>query len=145
MTVRNITSALKRVEKFKNEGAHLQALIQGYHLNLQLIRYVLSHCREESELPVKKVKHLVKEFAKEYAASNDLKAVLSKSSFKTVKLWLDKMESFFKVLKIEQPRNVKALAQETMQILHMLNISANKLIGNKPGSAQEQSGRSSTS
>ena len=135
MTERKITSALKRVEKFKKDGAHLQALIQGYHLNLQLIKYILSCSRTDSEIPVKKVKHLVKEFSKEYAVSNDLRAVLAKSSFKTVKLWLEKMETFFKTLKIEQPRNVKALMQETMQILHMLNISANKMLGNKPNAA----------
>ncbi len=130
MTERKITSALKRVEKFKKEGAQLQALIEGYHLNLLLIKYILSGSGTGKQFEAKKVKHLLREFHRQYSTSDQVRGVLTKSSFKTVKLWLEKMDVFFKEIKIKQPQTTRALTLETMQILNMLNISANKMKSN---------------
>lgn len=105
----------------------LEALLKSYHLNVELIKYMLSTFAVNYSADGKKIKVIVHDFLEEIAVNPELKSVMNKRNLKVVKPWLDKMDLFFKNLKIKQPANTKALLLETEKIFSILNISASKL------------------
>ncbi len=127
MTSRKISSALNTVNVCKKDGYFLEALIKNYHLNLELIKHILSVTVPGYSIENKKVKTIVKEFQNEIALNQALKSLITKKTFKQAKIWFLKMDVYFKKLKMEQPINTKALLSEAEQIFGILNISANKL------------------
>jgi hypothetical protein len=126
MTGKKIQFAAKRIEKFKKSSAHIQALILQYHLNIDLIKHILTRYDKSSGENIKKVKLLLKEFSRLYSKNNDLRGILTKNNFKSVKLWMGKMDLFFKTLKMAPPTNTKSLLSETEKVFHILNISTTK-------------------
>ena len=127
MTERKILYALNRIKACKEQGFLLEALLKNYHLNLDIIKYILETCSEEYSPKDKKIKEIFHQFLEEVAVKPKLKAVLNKKNLKIVKPWLHKMEQFFKTLKMHAPSNVKALQVETEKITGLLNISFVKL------------------
>jgi hypothetical protein len=133
MTERKITFALKRIEACKKGGFFLEGLMKAYHLNLDLVKYILSSASETYSAKDKKLKQISKHFVHELSVNPNMKSLIQKNSFKAVKLWLEKMDVFLKTLRHKQPANVKALLLETEKIFGILNISVNKLfVRNKP-------------
>jgi hypothetical protein len=127
MTGRKITYNLNRIKSAKREGYELEALIKSYHLNLDLIKYLLKSAISSYSFKDKKIKVIVNDFIKAIANDPQLKAIINKKSLKAVKTWLDKTDAFFKAMKTELPKNTSSLQQETEKIFGILNISANKL------------------
>lgn len=129
MTERKILYALNRIKSCKEHGFALEALIKNYHLNLDIIKHILSSSIEDYSAKDKKIKMIVNELMEEISVNNKLKAILNKKNLKTVKPWLLKMEDFFRALKMTYPTptNLKALQSETEKIFGILNISVNKL------------------
>ncbi len=105
----------------------MEALIKTYHLNIDLVKYILESCSEGYSTRGKKIKAVLHQFLEEVNVNPKLKAVLNKRNLKSLKPWLDKMDRFFKTLKMQAPSNLSALQQETEKIFGILNISANKL------------------
>lgn len=129
MTERKITYALNRIKTCKEQGFLLEALLKNYHLNLAIIKYILSVNSEVYSPKGEKIKTVFHKFIDEISVNPKLRSILNKKNLKMLKPWLDKMEQFFKLLKNQQPANVKALLSETEQIFGILNISAFKLFG----------------
>jgi hypothetical protein len=103
MTGKKITYDLGEIEKIRKQGLFLQALLHHYHLNAEVIRYLLTGSGEAPAARPQKVKALLKEFSQWYHSNDDLRAILNKGSFKSIKLWMKKMETFFKDLQVSGP------------------------------------------
>ena len=127
MTERKIVYALNRINSCKEKGFLLEALLKNYHLNLNIIRYILGTCSESYSPRGKKIKEVFHQFLEETSTNPKLRSVLNKRNLKIVKPWLQKMDLFFKTLKMQQPSNVRILQQETEKITGLLNISFVKL------------------
>lgn len=127
MTERKIAYALNRIKLCKEQGFYLEALIKNYHLNVDLIKFMLSNAIPKYSAKDKKIKVIVREFLKEIESNAKLKAILNKKNLKTVKPWLDDMDAFFKILKLHYPSNIKSLQADTEKVFALLNISVNKL------------------
>lgn len=127
MTDRKITYALSRIKSAKQNGYPLEALLKSYHLNVEILKFILSSTAKEHSFENKKIKVIVHEFIKEIEQDAALKTIIHKRSIKSLKPWLLKMDTFFKNLKLEQPKNLSQLQDETEKIFGLLKISANKL------------------
>src|SRR6185312_9215812 len=99
MTEKKIAYALNRIKASKENGYAMEALIKSYHLNLDVIKYILSNTIKDYSAKDKKIKVIVQEFMKETSMNIKLKSILNKKNLKIVKPWLDKMDDFFKALK----------------------------------------------
>ena len=118
---------MNRIKACKEQGFMLEALIKTYHLNVELIKYILSTCSEDYLTKDKKIKAVFHKFQEEVLVNPKLRATLSKKNLKILKPWFDKIDVFFKALKMRQPANTKALQLESEKIMALLNISASKL------------------
>ena len=127
MTNRKINNSLKKIESSIKSGHVLEALLKYYHLNIDIIKLIMSNAKPDYSFENKKFKMVVREFQNEIAVNPDLKPIINKKTFRLVKTWLVKMDEFFKKLKFEEPNNTKQLMVETEKIFSILNISANKL------------------
>lgn len=127
MTERKITYALSRITSAKQNGYSLEALLKSYHLNVELVKFILSSTSKEHSFENKKIKIIVQEFIEEIEQDAELKTIIHKRSIKSLKLWLSKMDVFFKNLKLQQPKNISQLQDETEKIFGLLKISTNKL------------------
>jgi len=131
MTEKKITYALSRIKTAKQDGYPLEALLKSYHLNVDLIKFILSSTAKEHSFEDKKIKVIVHDFLKESDHNPDLITIINKRSIKSLKPWLVKMDGFLKNLKLEYPKNVSPLQDETEKIFGILKISANKLFVKK--------------
>lgn len=127
MTEKKVTYALNRIKASKDQGFVLEALLRTYHLNVELIKYILAACTDDYLVKDKKVKAVFHRFQEEVSVNPKLKSILNKRNLKTLKPWFDKIDVFFKSLKMRQPSNAKALQAESEKIMALLNISAAKL------------------
>jgi hypothetical protein len=131
MTERKITSALKNITSCKENGHRMEGLLRSYHLNLDLVRFILTSSAPHISLKDKKIKAVINELLAEMRTNQKLHAIINKKSIKSLKPWLTKMDIFFKKLKSGQPENLFVLQQETEKIFGILKISANKLLVKK--------------
>ena len=131
MTEKKINYALARIKSCKENGYPLEGLLKSYHLNIDLIKFILTSSSPDHSFENKKVKVIVQEFLKEAGANAKLKTIINKRSIKSLKPWLSKMDLFFKSLKIHYPSNMASLQDETEKIFGILKISANKLFVKK--------------
>jgi len=131
MTEKKITYAWNRISACKENGFLMEALLKNYHLNLDIIRYILSTYVSGYSFRDKKIKEIVNDVIEETSVNPKLKSILNKKNLKVLKPWLFKMDTFFKALKHGRPVNTKALQQETEKIFALLNISVNKLFAQK--------------
>lgn len=127
MTSKKISSTLLKIKSCRQSGYHTEALVRTYHLNLDLIRFLISSNTPEKNLGDKKGKELIVDLVKKIDDYPKLKTLITKKSAKALKPWLDKMDAFFKSLKTKQPVGISALQTETEKILAILNISVSKL------------------
>jgi len=127
MTEKRITFALNRINKCKREGYTLEALIRSYHLNVELIKQLLSTAEPKRNVSGKKIKSLVKALLEISEQKPELKSLINKRSIKSLKPWVEKMESFFKSLKLSGSYRVNTLQLETDKIFGILKISVNKI------------------
>ncbi|MDI1356202.1 MAG: hypothetical protein PSX36_14895 [bacterium] len=127
MTQRKITYALNKIKVAKKAGFHIEALIRSYHLNVELLRYMMLIANPEHSAKDKKIKVLVKHFQQEISLHPELKSIIHNKSLKSLTPWLVKMDQFFKAAKLSHFFETNALQQETEKIFGILNISANKL------------------
>jgi hypothetical protein len=133
MTEKKITYVLSRIKACKENGYALEGLLKSYHLNADLIRFILSGALPGYSFENKKMKVIVSEFLKEIDSDPNVRTIINKKSIKSLKPWLLKMDLFFKTLRLQQPDNIAALQDETEKIFGILKISANKLFArNKP-------------
>jgi hypothetical protein len=129
MTQRKTTIALKKIESNFNKGYVLESLLQNYHLNIDLLKLICTKSEVKDFDADKKLKSLVNELAKEIDENQKLKTIVSKKNLKIVKVWVVKMDVFFKTLKHKYPTNCKTLFLETQKVSGVLNISAHKIFG----------------
>lgn len=127
MTQRKTTIALKKIESNFNKGYILESLLQNYHLNLDLLKLICTKSEVKGCDANKKLKSIVNELSKEIDENQKLKTIISKKNLKIVKVWVGKMDVFFKTLKHKYPTNCKALFHETQKVSGVLNISAHKI------------------
>jgi len=127
MTQRKTTSALKKIESNFNNGFILEALLENYHLNIDLLKLICTKADLPGSDTEKKIKNIVSELSNEIDKNQKLKSVISKKNLKIVKVWVAKMDAFFKILKHKRPSNSKTLFHETQKISGILNISAHKI------------------
>jgi len=127
MTSKKISSTLLKIKSCRQSGYHTEALIRTYHLNLDLIRFLLSANTPDKKLSDKKAKELVSDLVKNIDEYPKLKTLITKKSAKSLKPWLDKMDAFFKSLKTKQAFGISGLQSESEKILAILNISLGKL------------------
>ena len=128
MTQRKITATLKKINLTFQNGNSLEALILNYHLNITLIKLICLSSELTGFNKDKKIKKILSELSRELRTNQKLKGIISKTNLKMVKVWLGKMDDFFKLLKHNYPSNVKMLFQETQKITGVLNISTHKIV-----------------
>ncbi|MDO8998336.1 MAG: hypothetical protein Q7W45_01120 [Bacteroidota bacterium] len=131
MTQRKTSLTLKKIETSFNNGFVLEALFKNYHLNLDLIKLICSKSELDTFDADKKIKHIISALSEEINKNQNLKTIINKKNLKIVKVWLGKMDVFFKTLKYKYPTNSKTLFQETQKISGILNISAHKIFAHK--------------
>jgi hypothetical protein len=131
MTQRKTTLALKKIESNFKNGFVLESLLQNYHLNIGLIKLICTKSEVKDADNDKKLKGIINELANEIDENQKLKAIISKKNLKTVKVWVGKMDVFFKTLKHKYPANSKTLFHETQKVSGILNISAHKIFASK--------------
>ncbi len=105
----------------------MEALLKNYHLNLDIIKHILGTYSLDYSVEGKKIKTIINDFLEEISVNPQLKSILNKKNLKVVKPWLEKMDLFFKTLKLKPPANTNALLAETEKIFSILNISISKL------------------
>jgi aspartokinase len=127
MTQRKTTIALKKIDSNFNKGYVLESLLQNYHLNVDLLKLICTKSEVKYCDADKKLKSIVNGLAKEIDENQKLKTIISKKNLKIVKVWVGKMDVFFKTLKYKYPTNCKTLFLETQKISGVLNISAHKI------------------
>ncbi len=127
MTQKKTISTLKKIETTFNKGFVLEALLENYHLNIDLLKLICSRSELTGFDPEKKIKNIISELSKEIDDNQTLKSIISKKNLKIIKVWSVKMDGFFKELKHKHPNNLKALFSETQKISGVLNISAHKI------------------
>jgi len=128
MTERKITYAIKKINACKKEGYLLEALLKSYHLNVELMKYLLAATHSSYSTKDKKLKAILHEFITQVNDHPELKSIVYKKTLKSVKTWLRKMDAFFKKLKMEEPPHVKELLSESELIFGILHISAARLL-----------------
>ena len=131
MTQRKTTLALKKIESNIKNGFVLEALLQNYHLNIGLLKLICTKSEVKDVDNDKKLKGIINELAKEIDENQKLKTIISKKNLKIVKVWVGKMDVFFKTLKHKHPANSKTLFLETQKVSGILNISAHKIFASK--------------
>ena len=131
MTDKKIIYALSRIKHSKENKYPLEALLRTYHLNIDLLRFIILKVSPKYNFEGKKVKEIIKEFQKEALTNAALKTIITKRSIKSLKPWLLKMDTFFKTLKLESPGNLPVLQNESEKICGILKISVNKLFVKK--------------
>jgi len=128
MTQRKITFALKKINTSKQQCNYTEALVRNYHLNLDLLKYIFSHCSTTKSEQNKKASVLVEELLNELDKNPQCKGIISKKSLKEILPWAIKMDAYYKFIKHKQPSNTKLLLNDGEHILGILNISANKIL-----------------
>ncbi|MES2680042.1 MAG: hypothetical protein V4635_09165 [Bacteroidota bacterium] len=118
---------MNRIKTCKENGFVMEALLKNYHLNLDIIKHILGTYSLDYSVEGKKIKTIINDFLEEISVNPQLKSILNKKNLKVVKPWLEKMDLFFKTLKLKPPANTNALLAETEKIFSILNISISKL------------------
>lgn len=132
MTERRINLALKQIQKDKTNGYLLETYIRYYHLNIEILKFILKYGVTGYDFSKKKVKIIIADLIKEFDSNQKIRGTINKKSLKTLKLWVQKTDLFFKELKIKRPRNVAALLHETEHVFKLLSLSAHKLFAHSP-------------
>jgi len=127
MTKRSIESAVKKITQCKEQGLFLEALIRSYHLNTQLVRFILESSVPHLSLKQKKLKDVMALFSLEIEMNSKLKTLITKRNLKPVKQWLKQMDEFFKSLKSAYPKTFQTHQNQGDVVFKLLNLSANKL------------------
>lgn len=127
MTNRKITNSRNKIENCLKNGYMMEALLKSYHLNIDIIKLIMSNVKPDYSFEGKKFKMIIRDFQNEISINTELKSIINKKTFKLVKTWLLKMELYFKKLRLEEPGNTKLMLAEADKIFGILNISANKL------------------
>jgi hypothetical protein len=127
MTKKGIESAVKKITQCKEQGHYLEALIRTYHLNSQLVRFLLESSVPHLSLQNKKVKEVMSLFSLEIEMNSKLKTLMTKKNLKPVKQWLKQMDEFFKSLKSTYPKTFQTHQNQGDAVFKLLNLSANKL------------------
>ncbi len=127
MTEKKISLELKKIEIASKKGFILEALLANYHLNVDLLKLIYTRSALSGSVNDKKIKAIIAELAVEIDKNTKLKTVIAKKNLKIVKVWISKMDTFFKELKHKYPENTKSLFTETQKIFAVLNISAHKI------------------
>lgn len=128
MTDRKISTALKKIDSCKESGFQIEALLRLYLLNVSMVKFILSVLKPELQVGDEKIKTLIKLLIRELAAHPEMKAVIQKKSLKSLQVWLDKTDSYFKALKMGHARPTLTLHGESEQVFGLLKISVNKVL-----------------
>ena len=127
MTQRKIAYALSQIKVCKENGFFLEAFIKSYHLNIELMKFILSKSKPKYEFSGKKIKIILNDFLNEISNDQNLKSIINKKNLKIVKPWLIKVDAYFKDLKLGTLINTKPLLSENEKVFGILNISITKL------------------
>lgn len=126
MTERKIIYALNRFQQCRDNGFYLESLLNLYHLNINILRFIALRVNIKNPGDTKPTE-LLEELILEADIKPGLKSIIAKKNLKTLRPWLAKMDLFFKQLKRKQPSDTKVLLQESEHIFTILKISATKL------------------
>ncbi len=126
MTNRIIVNNIRKIDLAKEQGFYLEALLRAYHVNVSLLKYILEQGSEKTTSENHKPGNLLKSLVKARKKNPGLKSLIGSQSLKSVRIWLDKSDKYFKTLKIRQPYNTKRLLDESTRICSMLNVSVSK-------------------
>ncbi len=133
MTKTKITLALKKIEATKQYRCFNEALITHYHLNIEVLKFISLKLNPDKTTKNIKPKDILNDLISIINNEAASKSIISKKNLKILKPWLNKMEVFFKTLKIKNPLNTKSLLVESEKIFAILNISLAKIfIAAKP-------------
>lgn len=128
MTERKILYALKKIDQSKNGSYYIEALLDIYYLNIEVLRYMTLKFTSVNADESIKVKHMMDNLISEIEKRPELKTIITKKNLKVLKPWLSKMDDFFKTLKNNKPDNSKMLLLEGEKVFGILKISFTKLL-----------------
>ncbi|MEI6019500.1 MAG: hypothetical protein WCR21_00085 [Bacteroidota bacterium] len=127
MTKRQVLIAKTKIDFCKKEKNNLEALIRIYHLNMDLLCFIVESSIPNLSLHNKKNKEILELFSLELEVNSNLKTIISKKSSKPIKAWFKQMDVFIKALKRKVPQKITVLMQQGESNFLLLNMSANKL------------------
>ncbi len=127
MTQKKIQYVLNQIKICKENSFFIEAFIKSYHLNIELIKFILLKSKPNYQFKDKKIKNIINDFLNEITNDQKLKSIINKKNLKIVKPWLIKIDSYFKNLKLGAIINTKPLLSENEKVFGIINISATKL------------------
>jgi hypothetical protein len=130
MTKRKIILSQKKIEKSKNQGYHTEALIKYYHLNVEVLKFISSKLNPGFSSKNLKAKTVLIALISEIKKQPGSK-LIAKKSLKALKPWLNKMDIYFKTLKVKNPLNTMNMIVESEKIFSLLYISFTKTLALK--------------
>lgn len=122
---------MQKIESSAGAYFFIEALLRSYHLNLELLCFIMHNARQDYQTEGKKPRQILKEMAREMDVNETLKGFINKKTFKLVKTWMSKMDDYYKTLRVSEPSNTKQLFHESQKIFSLLNISLIKLSARK--------------
>ena len=131
MTNQQINKILQKHKVYKTNGCLNEALFNVYHLNVNLIIFIIKRSIPAYSVESKKLKNITKDFLEEVSTNPHLKSIITKKTVKSIKVWLNNMDTFFKLLRLKQPPQTNSLLTETEHVLTLLNFSHKKLLAKK--------------
>ncbi len=127
MNKRKILLAKNKIELCKKQKNSLEALLRLYHLNFQLLCFLLESSIPNLSLQHKKNKEVLALLTQELEINPQLKTLINKKNSKPVKIWLRQMDTTLKAMKHSLPKNTLSQINQGEAVFLLLNISANKL------------------
>ncbi|MCE3260017.1 MAG: hypothetical protein K0S12_1658 [Bacteroidetes bacterium] len=118
---------MRKIDHCKKKGFYLEALVNNYHLNVDILRLISDKYTKENEAEKIKAKRMLANLLNAVNDQPALKSTINRRNLKTVKPWFSKMDGFFKTIKVQPPSNTKTLLTEGEKIFAILQISATKI------------------
>lgn len=132
MTRKQIDNRLKNIEECKEQGFLIEAFIHSYHLNLDVIKFLLGKLTNNSgDVKSMKVKEILSLLILEVETNVNSKTIIRKKNLKVLKPWLVEVDDFFKEVKTQVPTNTKQALLHGEKIFALLNMSLAKVQLNK--------------
>lgn len=120
-----IKKLLVQLSKAKQNENHLEQIFVGNIVireQVKLLHEIVLK-KQAHPAPAKFSSLLTELIARPVDGQSSSVKIISKKNLKSVKLWKDKFDAFFKSLKKELPAGIKPLADETLKIAAMLQTT----------------------
>lgn len=127
MTKKQIDSSLKKIHLLADQKQLLDASIQLYHLNVNMLRAIENSMQMNPSNKVLKPKDLVKLIVGNIEGDHSQKSIINKKNLKVLKPWIELSDRFFKDMRVNYPKNIHSFYAHNEKIFSLLQMSVVKM------------------